>query len=90
MSGTRLTEHPLHLGLGATAEIEPLFTGEMSWYEGYGQRHAEDGLEGRLVSMHSFTEPWEVWEVHPQCQFAGAWIFPRDVLLLYPGVLCRY
>lgn len=65
MSGTRLTEHPLHLGLGATAEIEPLFTGEMSWYEGYGQRHAEDGLEGRLVNMHSFTEPWEVWEVHP-------------------------
>ena len=65
MAGTQLSAHPLHLGLGATAEIEPLFTGEMSWYEGYGQRHSNDGLEGRLVSMHTFTEPWDVWEVHP-------------------------
>ena len=65
MSGTQLSAYPLHLGLGATAEIEPLFTGELSWYEGYAQRHGEDGADGRLVSMHSFTEPWDVWEVHP-------------------------
>ena len=65
MSGTQLSSHPLHLGLGAAAEIEPLFTGEMSWYEGYAQRHHQDGLEGRLVSMHSFTESWDMWEVHP-------------------------
>ena len=65
MSGTRLSERPLHLGLGATAEIEPLFTGEMSWYESYGQRHAKDGLEGRLVSMHTYTGPWDMWEIHP-------------------------
>ena len=65
MSGTQLSAYPLHLGLGATAEIEPFFTGELSWYEGYAQRHGEDGADGRLVSMHSFTEPWDVWEVHP-------------------------
>lgn len=65
MSGTQLSSHPLHLGIGATAEIEPLFTGELSWYESYSQRHCKDGLEGRLVSMHSFTDPWDVWEVHP-------------------------
>lgn len=60
-----LTTHPIHLGLGATAEVEPAFTGEMSWYEGYGQRHGDDGREGRLVSMHTFTESWDVWEMHP-------------------------
>lgn len=32
---------------------------------GYGQRHGGDGVEGRLVSMHTFTESWDVWEVHP-------------------------
>lgn len=65
MSATNLSAHPLHLGLGATAEIEPLFTGELSWYESYGKRHGKDGIEGRLVSMHSFTEPWDMWEMHP-------------------------
>ena len=65
MAGTQLSAHPLHLGLGATAEIEPLFTGDLSWYENYSHRHFKDGLEGRLVSMHSFTEPWDTWEVHP-------------------------
>ena len=61
-----LTKHPIHLGLGATAEVEPLFTGEMEWYQGYGERHGEaDGVEGRLVSMHTFTESWDVWEMHP-------------------------
>jgi quercetin dioxygenase-like cupin family protein len=65
MAGTLLSEHPLHLGLGATAEIEPPFTGELSWYESYSKRHSDDGLEGRLVSMYTFTEPWDVWEMHP-------------------------
>ena len=60
-----LDSNLIHLGLGATAEVEPEFTGEMSWYGGYTQRHASDGVEGRLVAMHSFTEPWEVWEMHP-------------------------
>ena len=65
MPGTSLSKHPLHLGLGATAEIEPEFTGELSWYEGYGQRHGDDGVEGRLVSLHTFTDSWDVWEMHP-------------------------
>ncbi len=60
-----LDSNLIHLGLGATAEVEPEFTGEMSWYGDYTQRHASDGVEGRLVAMHSFTEPWEVWEMHP-------------------------
>lgn len=59
-----LTKHPVHLGLGATVVSEPEFTGE-DWYEAYGNRHAADGEEGRLVSMHSFETPWSVWEVHP-------------------------
>lgn len=64
-SPNNLESHPLHLGLGATAEPQPLFTGEMDWYMGYGERHGGDGIEGRLVSMHTFTESWDVWEVHP-------------------------
>lgn len=61
-----LRDHPLHLGLGATAVVQPQFTGEMDWYMGYGQRHGDDGVEGRLVSMHTFSESWDVWEMHPK------------------------
>ncbi len=66
MSVHRLTEEPLHLGLGATAEIQPPFTGSMDWYEDYGARTDGDGREGRLVLMHKFTKPWDTWEMHPQ------------------------
>ena len=61
-----LSSHPLHLGLGATALPQPLFTGEMDWYQGYGERNGGDGIEGRLVSMHTFSESWDVWEMHPK------------------------
>lgn len=64
-SNPSLRTHPIHLGLGATAVPQPAHTGEMSWYEGYGERHGADGHEGRLVSMHTFSEPWDMWEVHP-------------------------
>lgn len=57
--------HPLHLGLGATVIPQPEFTG-MDWYQGYGERHDGDGREGRLVSMHRFTESWDSWEMHPE------------------------
>ena len=57
--------HPLHLGLCARAISQPLFT-EMDWYQGYGERHDADGAEGRLVSMHSFSESWDSWEMHPK------------------------
>lgn len=58
-----LTRVPAHLGLGATSVPQPEFTGDMAWYEGYGARHGEDGVEGRLVSMHTFLKPWDVWEM---------------------------
>lgn len=62
---TAINTYPIHLGLGATAVVEPEFTGEMSWYGGYTERHADDGAEARLVTMHSFSESWDVWEMHP-------------------------
>ena len=65
MAGQRLDTHPLHLGLGATAVPQPEFTGAMEWYEGYVARHAADGAEGRLVTVHSFSESWDSWEMHP-------------------------
>ena len=61
----QLSKHPIHLGLGATAIVQPEFTGAMDWYMAYGQRYEADGLEGRLVSMHTFTESWGSWEMHP-------------------------
>ena len=61
-----LSKNPIHLGLGATAEVEPEMTGDMEWYAGYGARHGGDGAEGRLVSMYTFTESWDVWEMHPK------------------------
>ncbi len=65
-NGRRLDDNPLHLGLGATAVVQPAFTGGMEWYQGYGQRHGGDGVEGRLVSMHTFSAPWDSWEMHPE------------------------
>lgn len=65
MSVHRIADHPIHLGLGATATAEPAFTGALDWYEAYERRHAADGAEGRLVSLHSFNEPWAMWEMHP-------------------------
>lgn len=66
MTVHRLDTNLLHLGLGATAIVQPAFTGGMDWYEGYGMRHGGDGKEGRLVSMHSFSESWDSWEMHPE------------------------
>lgn len=60
----RLAENWVHLGLGATAVPQPPFDG-LEWYEAYGNRHAADGREGRLVSQHTFTEGWPTWEMHP-------------------------
>jgi quercetin dioxygenase-like cupin family protein len=60
-----LATRPIHLGLGATAVVQPPFTGEMAWYASYVERHASDGSEGRLVTMHTFAEPWSMWEMHP-------------------------
>ncbi len=65
MHGTNLTTHPIHLGLDASAGIEPAFNGSIDWYAAYQSRHESDGVEARLVSMHTFREPWDSWEMHP-------------------------
>ena len=62
----KLSEFPLHLGLGATAVKQPAMEGGLEWYSGYTQRHGDDGAEGRLVTMYTFTESWDVWEMHPK------------------------
>jgi len=59
-----LDTHFLHLGRGATAVPQPEFTGG-AWYQGYGERHDNDGADGRLVSMYRSTESWTEWEMHP-------------------------
>jgi mannose-6-phosphate isomerase-like protein (cupin superfamily) len=61
----RLDETPIHLGLGATVIRQAPFSGDMAWYQAYGERNSADGVEGRLVIMHTFHEPWDSWEVHP-------------------------
>lgn len=60
----RLAESFIHLGRGASATPQSAFDG-MKWYERYGERHASDGCEGRLVSQHRFTESWTSWEMPP-------------------------
>lgn len=66
MSAHDIASNPVHLGRGATAEVEPRFTGDSAWYADYVERHRADGAEGRLVSMHVFRQPWEMWERHPR------------------------
>ena len=64
MDSHEIANHPIHLGLGATAVIAPPLTG-VDWFEAYGARHLDDGVEGRLVCVFRFDEPWPTWEVHP-------------------------
>ena len=61
----RLADTPVHLGLGASASVLEPFDGTPAWYERYGAARGGDGVEGRLVALHTFTEPWPTWEVHP-------------------------
>lgn len=60
-----LSKFPIHLGLGATVVRQPAFSG-MEWYGAYTERTESDGVEGRLVTVHSFSEPWTSWEMHPK------------------------
>ena len=64
MANPSIYSEPLHLGLGATARVQPTFNG-MGWYGDYIERTAADGIEGRLVSHFQFTESWDSWEMHP-------------------------
>jgi mannose-6-phosphate isomerase-like protein (cupin superfamily) len=60
----RLDQHFIHLGPGAAALAQPVFT-DPSWYQGYGNRHDAEGADGRLVSQFTFTADWDSWEMHP-------------------------
>ncbi len=60
-----LSRFPVHLGLGATVEHLPEFDGSPGWYERYGADHEADGVDGRLVSLHTFDTSWDSWEMHP-------------------------
>jgi quercetin dioxygenase-like cupin family protein len=64
MKPLSLERCPIHLGLGARAVPQPDFSG-MEWYAAYVERHANDGDEGRLVQLFSFSESWTSWERHP-------------------------
>lgn len=66
MTVHQIETHPLHLGLGATATVQPAYRGSPDWYAGYEARTAADGREGRLVSCHRFAESWTSWEMHPE------------------------
>ena len=59
-----LTKNWIHLGLGATSTTEPPFTG-MEWFADYTKRHEGDGKEGRLVTVGTFSESLDSWEMHP-------------------------
>ncbi len=59
-----LFTHPVHLGHGAKATAQPEFTG-MEFYASYMERTAADGVEGRLISYYTFTQSWDMWEMHP-------------------------
>jgi uncharacterized cupin superfamily protein len=61
-----LERFPVHLGLGAIARVLPEIDGTIDWYARYGRDTEADGVEGRLVSMHTFDAPWDSWEMHPQ------------------------
>ena len=68
MTAPSLETHPIHLGLGATAEPQPAFPKDDSaaqWYADYSARCEADGAEGRLVSHFRFSESWPMWEMHP-------------------------
>ncbi len=64
LPGRPLDRFPVHLGLGATAVIQPEMSGP-EWYDAYATRNSGDGAEGRLVALHSFDADWTSWEMHP-------------------------
>jgi mannose-6-phosphate isomerase-like protein (cupin superfamily) len=75
-----LARFPVHLGLGATVERLEEFDGSPDWYERYGRAHAADGAEGRLVSLHTFAESWDTWEMHPSGEELVACVAGRITL----------
>ncbi|MEM9521242.1 MAG: cupin domain-containing protein [Actinomycetota bacterium] len=56
-----ISQNPVYLGLAGAAEVIPAFGGDPSVY---AQRHAADGGNGRMVFVYTFTNDWDIWEVH--------------------------
>ncbi len=84
MKAKSLFDFPIHLGRGARAVSEPQFTG-VEWYDEYGERHADDHDEGRLISLFRFEESWTSWEMHPQgeevvCVLQGHMTLQQELL----------
>ena len=61
-----LSQFPVHLGSGARVIRLEQFDGTPGWYERYGRSTASDGGDGRLVSLHTFSQSWDSWEMHPR------------------------
>lgn len=83
-----LATYPVHLGLEATATAEPAFTGG-DWYAPYLARHAADGTEGRLVTLHRFDSDWDCWEMHPAGEELVVCVAGAMVLVLENGDAAR-
>jgi uncharacterized cupin superfamily protein len=54
-----------HLGLGARVDLLPDFAWTPEYLASYGERTADDGDEGRLVTLFDQRESWDTWERHP-------------------------
>jgi quercetin dioxygenase-like cupin family protein len=66
----------IHLGMGSKATPLPDFQWTPEYLDGYEQRFASDGDEGRIVVMNRQKATWDQWERHP----AG-----EEVVLLLSG-----
>jgi mannose-6-phosphate isomerase-like protein (cupin superfamily) len=60
-----LSNVPVHLGLGATAETLPGFAWTPEYLGAYTERTAGDGDDGRLVVAERQDASWTSWERHP-------------------------
>jgi mannose-6-phosphate isomerase-like protein (cupin superfamily) len=56
-----LATNPIHLS-GTLAEGLAAFDGTPGWYQRYSEEHPGEGF---LVSWFRFSEPWDMWEMHP-------------------------
>ena len=56
-----LATSPVHLS-GTAAESLSDFDGSPAWFQRYAAEHPGPGF---LVSSFTFSEPWDMWEMHP-------------------------
>lgn len=60
-----LTTTPLHLGLGSRALPIEGFAWDPEVLAAYSAAAADDGREGRLVTLFQGDSSWDSWERHP-------------------------